>query len=563
MPEYSLNLKHTRAKSISAYNMFRTVWLLLLLVIAVFLSACQDKDVYELQVTDLKQVRMSTLKLYPNLRVLDLREVDVSEEYVRDLSKDLPNCKILWLVPIASGKFDNSVPSLTLPADTTAADLAKLAYFDSLETVDTTNCAITQSLLDAASPYPDISFTWSIAGQLIDDSTTSLDFSGQTIDSPEALSLILQTHPNITSVTLTDAIISNASLSALYQDHGNAELVRMVPIAGRVESCWAESLDLTGTAVTEATAILDALAQFPLLKTVDLSGQPFGMEDMDSFRSRYPDIQFDFSFQLFSEDVSTRTESLDLSKHPFTTTAEVIAILQYFPNLKEVNMCDCGLTDAQMEELNSTFPDTKFVWYIRIGGWKIRTDITAFSKGQRKKFRNGMGEFLGDGKTNFYSADLEPLKYCKDLIFLDLGHGNQITDLSILENFPKLRGLVLSMNKITDITPIAQCKELESLEIYQNYITDVSPLAALPKLRYLNLCRNSFTDVTPLMGMKQLELLWMVHNDQISSEDKIALAEALPDCEVRYYGYSCGSEGWRENEVYKEYQRAFNLPTKP
>ena len=563
MSKYLPASRHSCTKSMTVYTTVRTVWLLLLLVIAVFLSACQDKDVYELQVTDLKQVRMSTLKLYPNLRVLDLREVDVTEEYVRDLSKDLPNCKILWLVPIASGKFDNSVPSLTLPADTTAADLAKLAYFDSLETVDATNCAITQSLLDAASPYPDISFTWSIAGQLIDDSTTSLDFSGQTIDSPEALSLILQTHPNITSVTLTDAIISNASLSALYQDHGNAELVRMVPIAGRVESCWAESLDLTGTAVTEATAILDALAQFPLLKTVDLSGQPFGMEDMDSFRSRYPDIQFDFSFQLFSKDVSTRTESLDLSKHPFTTTAEVIAILQYLPNLKEVNMCDCGLTDAQMEELNSTFPDTKFVWYIRIGGWKIRTDITAFSKGQRKKFRNGMGEFLGDGKTNFYSADLEPLKYCKDLIFLDLGHGNQITDLSILENFPKLRGLVLSMNKITDITPIAQCKELESLEIYQNYITDVSPLAALPKLRYLNLCRNSFTDVTPLMGMKQLELLWMVHNDQISSEDKIALAEALPDCEVRYYGYSCGSEGWRENEVYKEYQRAFNLPTKP
>lgn len=563
MSKYLPASRHSRAKSMTVNPIVRTAWVLFVLIIMTQFSACQEKDVYELQITDLKQARISALKQYPNLQVLDFRAVDVTEAVVLDLLRELPDCRILWLVPIASGRYDNSVSSLTLPADTTAEDIAKLTYFDSLETVDAANCAITQSLLNAASSYPDISFTWSIAGQLIDDVTTSLDFSGQTIETTEALSLILQTHPSITSVSLTDAIISNASLSALYADHGNAQLVRMVPIAGGVESCWAESLDLAGTGVEEAPAILDALAQFPLLKTVDLTGQPFAMADMDLFRSRYPDIRFDFSFQLFSEDVSTKTESLDLSKHTFQDTNEVISILQYLPNLKEVNMCDCGLTDLQMEELISAFPNTKFVWYIRIGGWKIRTDITAFSKGQRKKFRNGTGEFLGDGKTNFYSADLEPLKYCKDLIFLDLGHGNQITDLSILENFPKLRGLVLSMNKITDITPIAQCKELESLEIYQNYITDISPLAKLPKLKYLNLCRNSFTDVTPLMGMKQLKLLWMVHNDQISSEDKLALAAALPDCEVRYYGYSCGSEGWRENEVYKEYQRAFNLPTKP
>ena len=544
-------------------SIVRTALVLLALIFMALLSGCQDQDVHELKITDPQQIRTSTLKQYPNLRVLDLREVEVTEASVRGLSTDLPNCKILWRVPIGSERFDNSISSLTLPADTTSADIAKFAYFDSLKTVDAANCAITQSLVDAVSSYPNISFTWRIAEVLIDDTTTSLDFSGQTIDSPEALRLILQTHPNITSVSLTDAVISNASLSALSAGHGNALLVRMVPIAGRTESCWAESLDLTGTAAADAPAILDALAQFPMLKTVDLTGQPFEMEQMDSFQSRYPDIRFNFSFQLFSKDVSTQTDSLDLSNHPFTTVDEVIAILNHLPNLKEINMCDCGLTDLQMEELISAFPNTKFVWFIRIGGWKIRTDINAFSKGQRNKFRNGMGAFLGDGKTNFYSDDLEPLKYCKDLVFLDLGHGNQITDLSILENFPKLRALVLSMNKITDITPIAQCKELESLEIYQNYIADVSPLAKLPKLRYLNLCRNSFTDITPLMGMKQLKLLWMVHNDQISSPDKLALAAALPDCEVRYYGYSCGSEGWRENEVYKEYQRAFNLPTKP
>lgn len=563
MSRHSVNSRRIRAQSLSVHRITRTAWILFLLAIVALLSACKDESVHELRITNLQQVRLSSLKQYPNLSVLDLREVDVTEEYVDALSKDIPNCNILWRVQIGSGQFDNSVSRLTLPANTPSADLERLVYFDSLTNVDATNCTPTKSLLDAASTYPKISFIWSIAGVLIDDATTSLDFSGKTIDSPEALSVILNTHPQITNVSLTNAIVSNETLASLSVEHGDAKLVRMVSIAAREESCWAESLNLSGTTAAEAPAIMDALAQFPLLKTVDLTGQPFSFEGMDSFRSTYPTVQFNFSFQVFSKDVSTQTESLDLSNHPFSTTAEVIAILQYLPTLKEVNMCNCGLTDIQMEELISAFPNTKFIWFIRIGGWKIRTDITAFSKGQRKKFREGMGEFLGDGKTNFHSEDLTPLKYCKDLVFLDLGHGNQITDLSILENFPKLRGLVLSMNRISDITPIAQLKELESLEIYQNYITDVSPLAKLPKLRYLNLCRNSFVDVTPLMSMKQLKLLWMVHNDQIPSESKIALSEALPDCEVRFYGYSCGSEGWRENEIYKEYQRAYNLPTKP
>jgi Leucine-rich repeat (LRR) protein len=118
------------------------------------------------------------------------------------------------------------------------------------------------------------------------------------------------------------------------------------------------------------------------------------------------------------------------------------------------------------------------------------------------------------------------------------------------------------MNKITDISPIAQLKELELLEIYQNYVTDVSPLVELPKLKYLNLSRNSFTDVTPLLQMHQLKMLWLASSAQIPSETKLQIADALPECEVRFYG-TCGSGGWCDNELYFEYQSAFNLPSKP
>lgn len=562
MRNASSGLTTFQTQKCNANRFLRFALVLIFLSIDGFLFSCADRSVGELRLTDLRQARVSALRRYPNLRLLDLRETAATEELVLDLSAGLPDCDILWLVPIGNDLFDNSVSSLTLPAGTTAADISKLVYFDSLKQVDATSCTVTEPLLDAAASFPEVSFVWNVAGVSVYDDTVTLDFSGKTIDDPAQLILILESHPRIVTVELTRAVIRNEALVSLYARHGGAELIRTVSIAGREESCWIESLNLSGISAAEASSYLDALAQFPLLKAVDLTGQPFSFSDMDALITAYPDIEFYFSFQVFSEDVSTNTESLDLSGIPLKNTAEIISILRYLPRLKEVNLCDCGLTDAQMDELIAAFPETKFIWYIRIGGWKIRTDITAFSKGQRRKFPDGMGEFLDDGKTNFSSEDLEPLKYCSDLIFLDLGHGSWITDLSILYHFPKLRGLILSMNKITDITPISSLKELESLEIYQNYITDVSPLSGLTKLKYLNMSVNSIDDVTPLTGMKQLRKLWLVRND-IPAEARDALVDALPECEICFWSWGSGTGGWRDNELYFEYQKAFNLPTKP
>ena len=260
--------------------------------------------------------------------------------------------------------------------------------------------------------------------------------------------------------------------------------------------------------------------------------------------------------------VLTRTDAseLDLSGIPFSSPQEVSEQLALLPNLEKVEMCNCGLSNEQMETLLAAFPDVKFVWMIQVGAWTIRTDITAFSKGQRGAFPNGMGRFTGEGKTNFHSEDLEPLKYCRDLVFLDLGHGNRITDLSILSHFPKLRGLILSMNKITDLSPVAELKELECLEIYQNYVEDLSPLEKLPKLRYLNCSRNSFKDITPLLNMKQLEMLWLINTGQVTEDLREQLAEALPGCKICYYGNSSASSGWKDNGLYVEYQKAYGLP---
>ena len=519
-------------------------------------------SVTELRITDLKQARPAALSRYKNLERLDLRDVAATEELVDSLTQALPDCVILWRVPICGEMFDSAAVDFILPANTAASDLARLKYFHQLERLDATQCTLSKPLLDAADGFPDISFTWSVYGEPVTAETTQLNLSGQTIDDPDVLLLILEHFPAITKVDLTGAVVGSDALQRFATGQYRDILIRNVYLFGQTASAWAEALDLSAVTDVDMPVLQEGLRSFPRLEQVDISGYTASFDEMDALQKAYPAIRFKFSFLAFDQTLTSDTDQLDLSNTKFASSGEVAAQLNYLPSLREINLCNSGLSDVQMEQLVGAFPEVKFIWFIRIGGWSIRTDTTVFSKGQRKKFLNGMGEFLNDGKTNFSSEDLEPLKYCTDLVFLDLGHGNWITDLSILYSLPNLRALVLSMNKITDITPISSLQKLESLEIYQNYITDVSPLSELPRLKYLNLSVNSITDVTPLMGMKQLKKLWLVRDD-IPSESKAALQTALPDCEICFWSWGSGSGGWRDNELYYEYQKAFNLPTLP
>ena len=47
--------------------------------------------------------------------------------------------------------------------------------------------------------------------------------------------------------------------------------------------------------------------------------------------------------------------------------------LPLLPNLKKVDMVDCGLDDETMGGLVKAFPDTKFIWEVDLGFWgKLR-----------------------------------------------------------------------------------------------------------------------------------------------------------------------------------------------
>lgn len=538
----------------------------LVLTIALFSAGCAaatlDKNAETIVVSNITQVESESFEGFDRLKTLDLRAVEADATLVERLSAALPNCTILWNVPLCGERFDSSLTELTLPTGCSDADLVALRSFPQLKKVDATLCFVNEAFAAAAQAYPNVSFIWNVAiGDITIQSTdASAILPGGTSLTPEQFGAYLFGLPALTQIDLNETGWTAEQVAALQSAYPDKAFLNGVSLFGQQIPSTAESIDLSSAADVDIAALPELLGAFPALKSVNLQGHTLTLEQLGALKAALPNVVFICSIELFGQTVSTDATRLELNGYPLTSPEEVEAALQYLPNLTYADLCNCGLTNEQMEQLMAAFPNVKFVWMIQVGAWEMRTDITAFSKGNRKVFPNDMGRFVDENLANLHDEDIVPLKYCTDLVFLDLGHGNRITDLTPLSGLTKLRALIVSMNKIVDISPLKSLTNLECLEIYQNPITDISTVTALPKLRYLNCSATLFNDITPLLGLKDLKMLWFVSVKNVTKEQRDQLVEALPDCQICFKASSSGEGGWTGNGLYKEYQIAFGLP---
>lgn len=221
--------------------------------------------------------------------------------------------------------------------------------------------------------------------------------------------------------------------------------------------------------------------------------------------------------------------------------------LGQFPFLNRVELCGSNLSNACMEDLQRTYPNVKFVWSIRLGNyWTIRTDQVAFSTNK------GPGPDL----TN---SDTEQLKYCTDLVALDIGH-NAVSDISFVRYMPNLRILILVDNRVKDLTPIESCKNLVYLETFVNPITDITPLTNLVNLIDVNISYNRFCDIQPLLNKPRLERLFVSHTG-LSMEQIQELQAEYPNIHVEYQVTQSIDGGWRKLDRYRAMRTMFKTNT--
>lgn len=245
--------------------------------------------------------------------------------------------------------------------------------------------------------------------------------------------------------------------------------------------------------------------------------------------SAEPSAKIKFHDVLLAMDA----EEIDISGVELSGTEEVEAILPQFPNLKKVVMCDCGIPNETMAELNDKYEEIRFVWRVQLGALTARTDDTWFAPVTVEQ--------------SIWADQADNLKYCIDMECIDLGH-MRLPDCNWAANMPHLKYLILADNYLmNDLTPLANCKELAFLEVFLTDVRDYSPLLGCTALENLNI---SYTQGDPatLAGMDQVTHLWWAGSfERYVDGVKITeyLNELLPNAEIHTEQISSTGAGWR------------------
>ncbi|MCL2695141.1 MAG: hypothetical protein FWE69_02315 [Clostridiales bacterium] len=386
-----------------------------------------------------------------------------------------------------------------------------------------------------ASPDDSAPDTFLIGGQEV--SVSAERFVAQDSDFDlEAFRALLPSLPALSSVDLTKAKVDGAAVYSLSQDFPQTQFLWRVSLGGQSVLSNVESVEARNT-----DGLLAELPYLPDLKTVRILGQaenPEGQKACKAIADALPDVLVVWDFPLYGKIFSTDDETVNLDKTRIQNTEALREAIPYFKRLNRVEIDKTGLTDTALGVFVDEFPQIRFVWSVSVGGGAkhIKTDATYFNT------------------MNMNSYDLDSLRWCRDMVALDLGH-NKAKNLDFLRPLKKLEILILAGCRVRgELDVLAELPNLTYLEVFGCGLRneDAIALAKLTQLEDLNIGFNYISDLSPLYECTWLKRLWVCkQNKKIPSEEtQAALRERLPDCEFSFHGYSSTEDGWRKHPRY-------------
>lgn len=378
--------------------------------------------------------------------------------------------------------------------------------------------------------FPNCHILWSVPFQnsYVDCDTDSLEITSFSSDDLARLAYL----PQLQSIDADDCRDYQAlwDLQQLYPDLSVNYRVFVGEKAYSRDSVSLEFDDM------DADQLALLLPHFHDLTQIRLNG-PQDDDAMFALMKEYPQITFSWDLEICGVTVNSLAEEVDISKIPVEDLAALEASVLRLPNLKKVIMCDCGISDEEMEALNNRYEDILFVWNVTIRGVTLRTDIT----------------YLMPHQYNLWptTEEAQKFRYFTELICLDLGH-HDLYNCDFVAYMPKLQYLLLGDTLISDLTPLEGLTEIIYLEIFLTNVRDYSPLLKLTKLQDLNLCYTKgqpevIAQMTWLKYVRWVTAEW----GQVYKDEKEMLQAALPDTLLEFgIGLSSTGGQWRKTKNY-------------
>lgn len=299
-----------------------------------------------------------------------------------------------------------------------------------------------------------------------------------------------------------------------------------------------EHINLSGVKHEDIDELLKLIDQLKSLEYINL-GKDNGIdsltpEDIFLLINTYPEIKFDYIFNVFGKEISLDTEVLDFNHVSMDDNGDkIVGIMRVLRNPVSLDMDFTGVDNSVMEQLRIDYPYVDIQWRIWIGRmYSIRTDAERFVASEPAV------EILTGN-------ELDPLKYCTKLKYLDIGH-NEITDISFIQYLTELESAVICLNEWTDLSPISSCTKLNYLEINDTKCTDLSPLEYCTELEHLNVCNlGDVTGWDKISQLSKLKRLWIGINTNISDDTLNILKHSLPNTEINITTESSDLGTWR------------------
>lgn len=491
--------------------------------------------------------------LYPkSARSLDLRAEDLSLSQYRSLQRSMPGCDILWNVPFQGRLINSDAREITL-TELSEDDILTLACFPNLAAVHAEGCTDYENLAHLRQSLPNLELTYfiTLGGLNYAQDADLVELTDFTVEDVAKLAYL----PNLSTVIVSGGTPESLSQAQSYcRQAGIAFLIRL----GN-ELVETSATDLTVEDVTDAQ--LHLLGCLPDLKQLHLVNPQAEAETVFALDTTYPNVRTTWEIRIGDASFQSTDTEIDLSQVVVTDLADVERKMEYLPNAQTVifglcgidnpswgnsktkNLAVCEIENEALSEYRDRVRDKyKVVWTVRLGpSIALRTDKDNFMPNHF-----GVGQFFDDYTVN--------LKYCEDMVCLDLGHMTMHT-IDFVTYMPKLKYLILAWTEVQYIEPIRTCKNLIWLELDNSCIRDYSPLVDCTALEDLNIGKT-FCDITPILQMTWLKNLYMIFGN---SGDAWKASQALPNTHVVASGDATVGGGWRRLPNYYAMRDALHM----
>lgn len=419
---------------------------------------------------------------------------------------------------------------VSVSAGDSLPDLEELRSYDSLVTFDFgTREPDLDYLHELRTIFPDcdIRFEMQIGGKKYGADTVSIVSPALTADDVKKLSALKELQ---TVDARGSACVKELKLYA--SEHPECIVCYSETVFGEEVSNLDTYLDLSDKRV-RIDQLKSVLDDHPNLTDVNLIGCSLDNSEKYDLHASYPGITFYWNIYYGDETFRSTDKKLDFTRLYFNGLDDLIQLTGCFMDPEYVDVSTHGYENSEMERISSLYPDTLFVWMIRVSSMGVRTDVEVF---------DGTGI-----KGKLSSSQLRDLRYCRNLKAIDLSR-QKVTDLSFLSDLSELRVLLLGNNSVTDLSPLAGLENLQYIELYNNGITDISALSGHQNLKDVNLTGNQIGDMSPLSSCPLLQYVHLSRNP--CSEDAAqqdSLRSALPDT-LFVFDESSATRGWNNTE---------------